>query len=77
VTARTEDGILMALQHRELPLVGLQFHPEAVLTDAGYLLLANFLRMAGVEPAQVPEVSEERPEHPFEQLQTPHGPVTF
>ena len=44
ITARTEDGKVMALRHRELPVVGLQFHPESILTDAGYPLLAAFLR---------------------------------
>jgi anthranilate synthase/aminodeoxychorismate synthase-like glutamine amidotransferase len=37
-------GVLMALRHRELPAEGVQFHPESVLTDAGKLLLGNFLR---------------------------------
>lgn len=49
VTARTDSGIVMALQHRELPVHGVQFHPESVLTDGGHRLLANWLRLAGVE----------------------------
>ncbi|MGH3988383.1 MAG: glutamine amidotransferase-related protein, partial [Pseudonocardiaceae bacterium] len=48
----TESGIVMALQHRELPVYGVQFHPESVLTDGGHRLLANWLRIAG---AEVPE----------------------
>ena len=36
----------MALAHRELPVFGVQFHPEAILTEHGHVLLANFLRMA-------------------------------
>ena len=48
VTARTDSGIVMALQHRELPVHGVQFHPESVLTDSGHRLLANWLRLAGV-----------------------------
>jgi anthranilate synthase/aminodeoxychorismate synthase-like glutamine amidotransferase len=54
VTARTQDHVVMALQHSQWPLYGVQFHPESVLTDSGHRLLANFLRLAGVafdEPA--------------------------
>jgi anthranilate synthase component 2 len=47
VTARTADGTIMALQHAMAPLFGLQFHPEAALTEQGYAMLANFLRIAG------------------------------
>jgi para-aminobenzoate synthetase component 2 len=52
VTARTESGIVMALRHRELPVHGVQFHPESVLTDGGHLVLANWLRIAGAEVAE-------------------------
>lgn len=48
VTARAADGEIMAIAHRHRPVVGVQFHPEAVLTEHGYAMLANFLRMAGV-----------------------------
>jgi anthranilate synthase/aminodeoxychorismate synthase-like glutamine amidotransferase len=44
VTARAEDGIVMGVEHRALPLVGVQFHPESVLTAHGARLVANFLR---------------------------------
>jgi anthranilate synthase component 2 len=47
VTARTADDTIMALQHATAPLFGLQFHPEAALTEHGYAMLANFLRIAG------------------------------
>jgi len=47
VTARTPSGIVMGLAHRELPLHGVQFHPEAVLTEHGHRLLANWLAVAG------------------------------
>jgi anthranilate synthase/aminodeoxychorismate synthase-like glutamine amidotransferase len=49
VTAQLADETLMAIRHREYCVVGLQFHPESVLTNNGYLLLANFLKMAGVD----------------------------
>ena len=52
VTGHTDSGIVMALRHRELPVYGVQFHPESVLTDGGHRLLANWLRIAG---ADVPE----------------------
>ena len=48
VTAHTEDGIVMAVEHREHPTYGVQFHPESVLTEAGMDVLANFLRLAAV-----------------------------
>jgi len=45
VTATTVDGIVMGLRHRELPIHGVQFHPEAVLTAGGHDLLRNFLAL--------------------------------
>ena len=47
VTGTTESGVVMALQHRELPLYGVQFHPESVLTDGGHRLHANWLAVCG------------------------------
>ncbi|WP_091228430.1 aminodeoxychorismate/anthranilate synthase component II [Microbacterium sp. 3J1] len=47
VTARSETGTVMALAHAELPILGVQFHPESVLTEGGYRLLANWLAMCG------------------------------
>ena len=43
VTAETDDGMVMALRHRQLAVEGVQFHPESILTKAGHDLLANFL----------------------------------
>jgi para-aminobenzoate synthetase component 2 len=53
VIARTGSGIVMAMRHRELPVHGVQFHPESVLTEGGHRMLANWMRSAG---ADVPEV---------------------
>ncbi|MFN3148726.1 anthranilate synthase component II [Bremerella sp.] len=48
IDAQTDDRIIMAVSHETLPIVGVQFHPESVLTEHGYGLLANFLQMAGL-----------------------------
>ena len=45
ITANSDDGEIMGLQHREFPLHGVQFHPESILTAEGKKLLANFLRI--------------------------------
>jgi para-aminobenzoate synthetase component 2 len=50
VTGRTRSGIVMALRHRELPIEGVQFHPESVLTEGGHQLLANWLAACGMAP---------------------------
>jgi anthranilate synthase/aminodeoxychorismate synthase-like glutamine amidotransferase len=49
VTATLADGTIMAVEHKYRPIVGVQFHPESVLTQFGYRILMNFLEMAGVE----------------------------
>jgi len=46
VTATSQDGVVMGLRHRELPIEGVQFHPESVLTDSGHTMLTNFLAMS-------------------------------
>ncbi|MEQ9144693.1 MAG: aminodeoxychorismate/anthranilate synthase component II [Parvibaculaceae bacterium] len=51
VTARTEDGIIMGVQHTSLPIHGVQFHPESIASEHGRDLLANFLDLAGVKRA--------------------------
>ncbi len=43
ITAKTDDGVIMAVEHDELPVVGVQFHPESILTEAGKQILQNFL----------------------------------
>ena len=45
VTARTRDGVIMAMRHRELPIHGVQFHPESIETRHGHQLLENFLAL--------------------------------
>ena len=52
VTGRTETGLIMAVRHKDLPIEGVQFHPESVLTEGGHRMLANWLAGAGHE---VPE----------------------
>jgi para-aminobenzoate synthetase component 2 len=47
VTGKTDTGVVMAMRHRELPIEGVQFHPESVLTDGGHRMLANWLAGAG------------------------------
>jgi len=51
VTGSTESGVIMALRHRTLPIEGVQFHPESVLTEGGHLLLANWLVQCGMPDA--------------------------
>jgi anthranilate synthase component 2 len=43
ITARTEDGIIMGLQHKTLPIHGVQFHPESIASEHGHALIKNFL----------------------------------
>ncbi|AVT30931.1 aminodeoxychorismate/anthranilate synthase component II [Plantactinospora sp. BC1] len=51
VTGWTESGVVMAMRHRELPVEGVQFHPESVLTEGGHLMLANWLAGCGLPAA--------------------------
>jgi para-aminobenzoate synthetase component 2 len=50
VTGRTASGVVMALRHESLPIDGVQFHPESVLTQGGHLMVANWLRSCGATP---------------------------
>ena len=47
VTGRTASGVIMAMRHRTLPVEGVQFHPESVLTEGGHVMLANWLTVCG------------------------------
>lgn len=51
VTAETIDGVIMALRHAELPIFGVQYHPESVLTEGGYRQLGNWLQLIGLDNA--------------------------
>ena len=53
VTARTDGGVIMGLQHRTAPVYGVQFHPESVLTEGGYRMLGNWLATTGLAEAAV------------------------
>ena len=48
--ATAPDGSVMGLRHATLPIHGVQFHPESIATEHGHALLANFMRLAGLEP---------------------------
>ena len=52
VTARTRGGVIMAVRHRDLPIHGVQFHPESILTEGGHRMLANWLGYCGSAPAE-------------------------
>jgi GMP synthase-like glutamine amidotransferase len=61
ISARTADGTVMGIRHRRSVTEGLQFHPESILTEHGYPLLAGFLRLAGLPvPENLPDVNNER-----------------
>ncbi|MBJ8346410.1 aminodeoxychorismate/anthranilate synthase component II [Antrihabitans sp. YC2-6] len=52
VTAHSESGVVMAFRHRTLPIHGVQFHPESVLTQGGHRMLANWLSLCGDRPTE-------------------------
>ena len=78
VTARTADGTPMAFAHQQFPVFGVQFHPESVLTEHGFSLLANFLRAASLPVhAPLPTIDDERdPQTPMD-LDPAHVTYTF
>lgn len=52
VTSRTEGGVIMGARHESAPIFGVQFHPESVLTEGGYSMIANWLDVAGLPTAR-------------------------
>jgi para-aminobenzoate synthetase component 2 len=52
VTSRTQGGVIMGLRHVSAPILGVQFHPESVLTEGGYRMVANWLALAGLPEAR-------------------------
>lgn len=77
VTAETEDGLVMAIHHKRLPVIGVQFHPESILTQHGYPLLANFLAMAKLETRPPKTLDDEIVATPPRKPFLPRGPLTF
>lgn len=53
ITAETDDGTIMGVQHKSAPVHGVQFHPESIASENGHRILANFLKIAGFEPKAV------------------------
>jgi len=62
ISARTADGVVMAVRHSAWPVVGVQFHPESILTGPGYPILASFLRLAGCGSGPDLEIADARSE---------------
>jgi len=78
VTAQSAVGEIMALRHREQPVFGLQFHPEAILTEHGFELLSNFLLLAGIPLAEpLPDLENERVDNTLPDRAWPDTPLTF
>lgn len=78
-TAWTAEGVLMAFEHQQLPVYGVQFHPESILTEYGYEMLANFLRLAriGCNADTAALAAFERPSVITSRRPLPSQPVTF
>jgi anthranilate synthase component II len=78
VCGTTREGLIMAVRHRERPIVGLQFHPESILTQHGYQMLANFLRLARCPwPEPLPGIEDELCVETRPVPKLPQTPVTF
>src|SRR5262249_34019136 len=52
ITAETDEGEIMGVKHKQLPIWGVQFHPESILTDSGRQILSNFLKLGAGEGDQ-------------------------
>jgi anthranilate synthase component II len=52
INATSDDGHVMGFRHKELPIHGVQFHPESIATEHGHAMLANFMRSAGMKPEE-------------------------
>lgn len=78
ISARTAEGTVMAVRHRHRPVIGLQFHPESILTDSGYSLLADFLRLAerGLSDS-FPTTGDELKQREHRKTVAPRGVLTF
>jgi anthranilate synthase component 2 len=79
-TAWTDDGVLMAFEHVRFPVYGVQFHPESILTQHGYALLTNLLKLAGLtdrSPAATIAGISELVLPAAEPATAPDRPVTF
>lgn len=48
VTARADDGVIMGIRHKDMPIYGVQFHPESIASEHGHDILANFMKLAGI-----------------------------
>jgi anthranilate synthase component II len=67
ITAQTDDGLIMGLQHRTHRVHGVQFHPESIASEQGHALLANFLGIAGIAHNRGPKQSARRKGKPAAQ----------
>lgn len=76
VTARAESGDVMALRHRRLPTWGVQFHPESILTEGGYVLIGNFLRLCGCRPLPVPGAVPDAAPHAAPDVESDALPIS-
>lgn len=82
VTAETDDNVIMGIAHDNLPVVGLQFHPESILTETGYPLLSAFLERANLSAplpndVQPLSIDDELKVPPPDEFVEPDQPVTF